>query len=101
VAVRTFVDNTTVQVIEASIVNDLANVFNPIAVAQMDSELISQITAESQENQTQREMLERKLRILEEGLNICKRHASHQTLGTLPFTDIENYSDRLLYRCCS
>ena len=93
---KTFVDNIAIQVIEASIVHDLANVFNPIAVAQMGSELISQIATESQENQTQREMLERKLRILEEGLNTCKRHAGRRLLGTYSFTHIENYSNRIL-----
>ncbi|PVH68000.1 hypothetical protein DL98DRAFT_442268, partial [Cadophora sp. DSE1049] len=82
VAIKTFVDNVAVQVIEASIVNNLADVFNPLAVAQMESELISNIAAESEQNQTQREMLDRKLRILDEGLNTCKRHASRHTLGT-------------------
>ncbi|KAH9205431.1 P-loop containing nucleoside triphosphate hydrolase protein [Leptodontidium sp. 2 PMI_412] len=81
VAMKTFVDNVAVQVIEASIVNNLADVFNPLAVAQMTSELVSKIAAESQENQTQREQLERKIHILEEGLDTCKRHASRHTLG--------------------
>jgi hypothetical protein len=72
---KTFVDNVAVQVIEA-------NVFNPLAVAKMTSELISKIAAESQDNQTQRELLERKIDILEEGMNTCKRHASRQILGT-------------------
>jgi len=80
VAMKTFVDNIAVQVIEASIVHNLVDVFNPLAVAQMTSELVSKIAAESQENQTQRELLERKIHILEEGLNICKRHASRYTL---------------------
>ncbi|TGO28756.1 hypothetical protein BPAE_0023g00210 [Botrytis paeoniae] len=75
VAMKTFVDNVSVQVIEASIVDNLADVFNPLAVAQMTSELVSQIAAESQENQTQRERLEKKIHILEEGLNTCKWHA--------------------------
>ncbi|KAF7949092.1 hypothetical protein EAE96_008263 [Botrytis aclada] len=75
VAMKTFVDNVCVQVIEASIVDNLADVFNPLAVAQMTSELVSQIAAESQENQTQRERLEKKIHILEEGLKTCKWHA--------------------------
>jgi hypothetical protein len=78
---KTFVDNIAIQVIEASIIDNLVNVFNPLTVAEMEGELISKIAAESQENQTQRETLERKLRILEEGLNTCKRHAGHHTLG--------------------
>lgn len=79
---KTFVDNVAVQVIEASIVNNLADVFNPLAAAQMDNELVSTIAAESKLHQTQREMLDRKLSILEEGLNTCKRHASRHISGT-------------------
>ena len=78
---KTFVDNVAIQAIEAPIVNNLADVFNPLAVEQMTSDLISKIAAESQENQTQREILERKVHILEEGLNTCKRHAGRYTLG--------------------
>lgn len=78
----TFVDNVAVQVIEASIVNNLASVFNPLAVAQMACELVSKIAAKSQENQTQRELLERKIGILKEGMDTCKRHASRQIFGT-------------------
>lgn len=78
---KTFVDNVAVQVIEASIVSDLADVFNPIAVAQMTSELVSKIAAESQQKQTQREQLERKIYVLNEGMSICMRHTSRYTLG--------------------
>jgi hypothetical protein len=60
----------------------LSRLFNPLAVAQMTSELVSKIEAESQENQTQRELLERKIDILKEGMDTCKRHASRQNLGT-------------------
>jgi len=79
---KTFVDNVAIQVIEASIVNNLANVFNPLAVVQLTSELVSKIAADSQENQTQRELLERKIDILKEGMDTCKRHAGRQTIGT-------------------
>lgn len=79
---KTFVDNVAVQVIEASIVNHLADVFNPLEVAKMTSELVSNIAAESQENQTRREQLERKIHILTEGMNTCKRHTSRHILGT-------------------
>jgi len=78
---KTFVDNVAVQVVEACIVNNLADVFNPLAVAQMTSKLISRIATESQENQTQRELLERKLHILGESMGTCKRHADRYTLS--------------------
>jgi hypothetical protein len=47
----------------------------------MTSELISKIVAESHKIQAQRELLERKVDILEEGMNTYKLHASRQALG--------------------
>lgn len=78
---KTFVDNVAVQVVEAAVVNDLADVFNPLSVAQMSGELVSKIAAESQENQAQRDILERKLAVLKEGMETCKRHVGRHFLG--------------------
>lgn len=78
---KTFVDNVAVQVIEASIVSKLPEVFTPLAVAQMTSELILKIAAESQESQNERELLQRKIRILEDGMTTCKRHTNRRTSG--------------------
>lgn len=88
---KTFIDNTTVQVIEAPVVNNLADLFNPLAVAQMTGELISKIAAESQDNQTQRELLERQIRTLQEGMNTCKRHNTHHILGKFLFPRMSKY----------
>ena len=74
-------DNVAVQVIEASIVNILADIFNPLAVVRMSPELIAKIAAESPENQSQRELLERKLAILSQGMDTCKRHTSRIISG--------------------
>lgn len=79
---KTFVDNIAIQVVEASIVNNLADVFNPLAVAQMEDALTSKIAAEPQEKQIQRELLERKLKVLKDGMSTCKRHAIHLISGT-------------------
>jgi hypothetical protein len=40
---KTFVDNVAVQVVKASIINNLADVFDPLSVAQMTSKLVSKI----------------------------------------------------------
>lgn len=79
---KTFVDNVAVQVVKASIINNLADVFDPLSVAQMTSKLVSKIAAESLENQTERDMLERKIEVLKKGMKTCKRHVSRHISGT-------------------
>jgi hypothetical protein len=92
---KTFVDNMAVQVIEAPIVNNLAEIFSPLAVAQMSGELISKIAAESQDSQTQRELLERQIHTLQEGMDTCKRHNIRHILGNFSVLCIciEDYSN--------
>ena len=58
---KTFIDNVNIQVIESSIIQELANTFTPVLVLEMESELVAKIASESRENQTKRELLERKL----------------------------------------
>ena len=78
---KTFIDNVAIQVIESTIVQDLVDIFTPLSVAQMEIDLVTKIASESRENQTQRELLERKLDILKKGMEICKRHAAHHDTG--------------------
>ena len=80
---KTFIDNVNIQVIESSIVQDLADTFTPVLVLEMESELVTKISSESRENQTKRELLERKRDILRKGVEICKRHAAHRDAGKL------------------
>jgi len=58
---------------------------------QMESSLISKIAAESAENSAQRELLARKLLVLQAGLETCRQYAGrgalslqHRTLPPLP-----------------
>ena len=74
VALKTFVDNVAVQVVEGLLISDLWSIFSPIDVGQMSSSLVSKIAAESTESQALRQQLDRKLKTLRKGLEICQRH---------------------------
>ncbi|KAL2216756.1 dynamin GTPase [Thermoascus aurantiacus ATCC 26904] len=84
VALKTFVDNVSIQVVERILIADTWSIFSPTDVGQMSPDLVSKIAAESTEAQELRQQLERKLRILEKGMEICQRHSTHTTVGGLP-----------------
>ena len=76
VALKTFVDNVAIQVIEGLLISNIWSVFSPSDIGQMSPSVISKIAAESTESQALRQQLNRKLQTLERGLEICQRHRS-------------------------
>ena len=76
VALKTFVDNVSIQVIEGLLIRNIWSVFAPSDIGQMSPSVISKIAAESTESQALRQQLNRKLQTLERGLEICQRHRS-------------------------
>ncbi|OJJ35598.1 hypothetical protein ASPWEDRAFT_51601 [Aspergillus wentii DTO 134E9] len=73
VALKTFIDNVAIQVVEALLIGDLWSIFSPSDVGKMSPDVISSITAESTESQALRKQLEQQLVILEKGIVICRR----------------------------
>lgn len=92
-ALKCFVDNVAILVIEACLMKNLGAVFSPVLIMQMDESLIQKIAAESQENQDQRELLTRKKTVLSSGLEICQRHVSRSMLGknSKTFTRLDSH----------
>lgn len=82
-ALKAFVDNFSIQVVESLLIGDMWSTSPPSDVGQMSSKLISQIAAESTESQALRQQLDRKLHILERGLEICQRQSTHNLIGTI------------------
>ena len=80
-ALKTFVDNVAVQVVESLLIGDMWSIFSPSDIGQMPAALISKIAAESTESQALRQQLDRKLETLERGLKICQRHSPHNPIG--------------------
>jgi hypothetical protein len=80
VALKSFVDNVAIQVVEDLLIGDIWSIFSPSDVGEMAPSLISKIAAESPESQALRQQLERKLQTLQRGMEICQRHSMHTGL---------------------
>lgn len=81
VALKAFVDNVSIQVVEGLLVGDVWSIFSPSDVGQMTPSLISKIAAESPESQALRQQLDRKLKTLRNGMEICQRHSTYSAIG--------------------
>ncbi|GKZ78537.1 hypothetical protein AnigIFM56816_002211 [Aspergillus niger] len=76
VALKRFIDDVAVEVVEVKLVQSLPGLFTPLKVFEMPSELVSRIAGESDENRALRQQLDKKLQILEKGLRTCRQFAS-------------------------
>lgn len=72
VALKTFVDNVAIQVIERRIVARLWEVFTPVSVAAMGSDVVAKIAMESPSEQERRMQLSSRAAKLRKGLDVCK-----------------------------
>ncbi|KAH8655575.1 dynamin family protein [Xylariales sp. PMI_506] len=72
VAIKRFVDDIAVEVIEVCLISVLANVLSPVEVYKMSPDLVTLIAGESEESQAQRERLGRQLEVLNKGAETCK-----------------------------
>jgi Dynamin central region/Dynamin family len=84
VALKTFVDNVAIQVVESLLIGDLWSIFSPSDVGQMAESLVSKIAAESLESQALRQQLDRKLQTLRRGMETCRRHSTHNSTSIVP-----------------
>lgn len=99
VALDIFVDNVAALAVENCLIGGLEDLISPYKVAEMGDEELQKLAAESEEDQSERTQATNKLRVLESGLQTCKRHARRkpatleenagglQTLGGLHLSD--------------
>jgi hypothetical protein len=73
-------DDIAVEVIEAKLVSAIDDILSPVKVYQMSPELVSRIAGESEDSRTERELLNRQLAVLGNGLHTCKRFAGFRCL---------------------
>ncbi|OXV08191.1 hypothetical protein Egran_04046 [Elaphomyces granulatus] len=82
VALKRFVDDIAIEVIEAKLISQLNSIFSPITVTSMAADLVDSIAGESEENRAQREQLTKQLDILMKGSETCKHFIGVRVLGT-------------------
>ncbi|KAJ1333083.1 vacuolar protein sorting-associated protein 1 [Microdochium nivale] len=75
IAMKRFVDDLAVSVIEVALVSALADILSPLKVFKMDEEFVAALAGETEENQILRQQLARQLEVLDKGAEICRRFA--------------------------
>lgn len=80
VALKRFIDDMSVQVIEAKLMAEL-DILTPVLIHDMPKEQVSRIAGESEERRSRREQLTKEKKILEDGLHSCKRFIGLQVTG--------------------
>ena len=78
---KSVIDNVAIHPIECCLVANISDLLSPSYVLQMDQELVRGIAAESDQNRSLRDQTQRKLVVLEAGLEICKLHANRKSLS--------------------
>ncbi|KAI4088258.1 MAG: hypothetical protein LQ339_008737 [Xanthoria mediterranea] len=73
VALKRFIDDIAIEVIEAKLLSPLGDLFSPVYVSAMPPDLVTRIAGESEQNRTQREQLNKQLDVLVKGSETCKR----------------------------
>ncbi|KAH7016365.1 dynamin family protein [Microdochium trichocladiopsis] len=82
VAMKRFIDDMAVSVVEVALVSALADILSPAKVFEMDEGVVAALTGETEENRILREQLVQQLEVLENGAEICQRFTIDDTNGT-------------------
>ncbi|KAK0665220.1 interferon-induced GTP-binding protein Mx [Cercophora samala] len=81
VALRRFIDDISVQVIEEKLVNVLDNILSPVSVYHMTPNLAARIAGEPEDSRMERAQLTKQLEVLAAGLETCKRFVGLKLTG--------------------
>lgn len=76
VAIETFMDNVVVLGVESCLLSKLETIFTSETVVQMDEDTLNLVGGESEDVQSEREMLKAQLATLDEALKRCRRHTN-------------------------
>jgi len=81
VALKRFVDDIAIEVIEAKLMTPLGDIFSPVTVSDMAADIVASIAGESEENRALREQLSKQLNVLTQGSETCKRFIGARLFG--------------------
>lgn len=81
VALKRFIDDVAVEIVEVKLVSKLYDIFSPITVISMSTDLVTAVAGESEESRAKREQLTKQLEVLTKGSEICKRFIVLKAIG--------------------
>ncbi|KAK8106604.1 interferon-induced GTP-binding protein Mx [Apiospora kogelbergensis] len=93
VAMKRFLDDIAVEVIEAVLMNALPAMLSPGKVFEMSPNLVTRIAGENKEAQAQRNQLMKQLEVLCRGAETCKQFAVNEPSGAEDSEDEEDEKD--------
>lgn len=91
IALKRFIDDIAVEIVEVELVSKLNDIFSPITVFSMPADLVTVIAGESEESRANREQLSKQLDVLLKGSELCKRSSVTKDIGrksTLHFSPL-------------
>ncbi|OAA36707.1 GTPase effector domain, GED [Beauveria brongniartii RCEF 3172] len=95
VALKRFIDDVAVEVIETCLLNKLSVIMDPSSIFMMSEAEVADIAAETEESQAAREELKTKLKILKGGDETCKKFAAlYFNVLDNAVSDTNNTADR-------
>jgi hypothetical protein len=81
VAMKSVIDSFGIYAVEECLLKELANLFTPQTVLQLDDSVVSNIAGESEESLAEREDLNRKLKVLEMTMTTLRRMKNFKRSG--------------------
>ncbi|OAA72311.1 Dynamin, GTPase domain protein [Cordyceps fumosorosea ARSEF 2679] len=95
VAVKRFIDDVAVEVVETCLLEKLGEILDPTSIIRMSDAEVSGIAVETEQSRGTREKLERKLKILKSGSETCKEFAAlYVNVWDIAEEDTEAMADR-------
>ncbi|KAL9023560.1 MAG: hypothetical protein Q9196_007129 [Gyalolechia fulgens] len=83
VALKRFIDDVAVEIIEAKLISPLGGIFTPVAVSAMPADSVTSMAGESEDDRAQRAQLIEQLDVLTKGSDTCKRFIGVRTMAPL------------------
>ena len=83
VALKRFIDDIAIEVIEAKLISPLGSIFSPVGVSNMSDDFVTSMAGESEESRAQREQLVKQLDVLKKGSDTCKHFIGVRLLGKM------------------
>lgn len=82
VALKRFVDDIAVEAIETKIIAKLEDIFSPVKVSCLATDVVTSIAGESEESRARRNQLTNQLNVLIRGSETCKKFMVGRSQGT-------------------
>ncbi|KAL2173766.1 P-loop containing nucleoside triphosphate hydrolase protein [Thermothelomyces heterothallicus CBS 202.75] len=90
VAMRRFIDDIAVEVVEEKLMSALEDILSPVSVSEMSADDVARIAGESEETRAERDRLNKQLEVLENGRDTCRRFVDVRFSGDSVFAAVDS-----------